>query len=238
MTPAEVFHQAHARVREYDLAYTDWFAPDGVLELPFAPPPMPRRVQGRDAIRALLEPRYAAARAAGRRIVEYANLRIHQTTDPEVIVAEFEPVRRNAPPDFRNLYPLIGDFLLKVNEAGTIESLALSPDGRSVVGGCRDGSARVWDAGTGAIRHVLVQSDVRDPGEVSRVEFSPDGRTVMTARGQVAFWDAATGARRPIDHMWGPIALSPDWRIAVCRDAEGARLVEVKAGRVIQLFTG
>ena len=92
MTPAEVFHEAHARVRDYDLAYVDWFAADGVLEFPFAPPPMPRRVQGHDAIRALLEPRYAAARAAGRRIVEYANLKIHETTDREVIVVEFDVV--------------------------------------------------------------------------------------------------------------------------------------------------
>lgn len=90
MTPTDVFHRAHECVREYDIAYVDWFAPDGVLELPFAPPPMPRRVEGRAAIRALLEPRYAAARAAGRRIVEYRNLRIHETRDPEVIVVEFE----------------------------------------------------------------------------------------------------------------------------------------------------
>jgi len=41
-----------------------------------------------------------------------------------VTIAEFEAVDRAEPADFRNLYPLIGDFLLKVNEAGSIESLA------------------------------------------------------------------------------------------------------------------
>jgi ketosteroid isomerase-like protein len=91
-SPIEVFHRAHAFVRTYDLAYVDCFAADGVLELPFAPTPLPKRVEGRDAIRELLAPRYNAARAAGRRIVEYRNLRIHETTDPEVIVAEFEVV--------------------------------------------------------------------------------------------------------------------------------------------------
>jgi ketosteroid isomerase-like protein len=49
-------------------------------------------VEGREAIRALLKPRYDAARAAGRKIVEYANLRIHETTDREVIVVEFDVV--------------------------------------------------------------------------------------------------------------------------------------------------
>jgi len=39
-------------------------------------------------------------------------------------LVEFEPVERPEPADFRNLYPLIGDFLLKVNDAGCIESLA------------------------------------------------------------------------------------------------------------------
>jgi len=41
-----------------------------------------------------------------------------------VIIAEFEEVERSEAADFRNLYPMIGDFLLKVNEAGTTESLA------------------------------------------------------------------------------------------------------------------
>jgi ketosteroid isomerase-like protein len=92
MTPADVFHRAHDHVRRYDLAYVDCFATDGVLELPFAPAPLPKRVEGREAIRALLKPRYDAARAAGRKIVEYANLRIHETTDREVIVVEFDVV--------------------------------------------------------------------------------------------------------------------------------------------------
>jgi len=89
MTPTELFHRAHERVREYDIRFADFFADDGVLELPFAPAPMPRRIVGRDAIRALLQPRYDAARAAGRRIIDYRYLVIHETRDPEVIVAEF-----------------------------------------------------------------------------------------------------------------------------------------------------
>jgi ketosteroid isomerase-like protein len=92
MTPIEVFHRAHERVRSYDIRYADSFAVDGVLELPFAPAPMPKRVEGRDAIRAILKPRYDAARAAGRRIVEYRNLQIHETGDPQVIIVEFDVV--------------------------------------------------------------------------------------------------------------------------------------------------
>jgi ketosteroid isomerase-like protein len=92
MTPADVFHRAHGFVRDYDLRYVDCFAVDGVLELPFAPAPLPKQVRGREAIRALLAPRYAIARASGRRIADYRNLRIHETRDPHVIVAEFDVV--------------------------------------------------------------------------------------------------------------------------------------------------
>jgi len=38
-------------------------------------------------------------------------------------ILEFEPVERTGPADFRQLYSLIGDFLQKVNDADSIESL-------------------------------------------------------------------------------------------------------------------
>lgn len=92
MTNREVFERAHGFVRSYDLRYVDCFAEDGVLVFPFAPPGFPARVQGRAAIRALLAPRYEALRASGRQIGAYENLRVHETRDPEIIVAEFETV--------------------------------------------------------------------------------------------------------------------------------------------------
>jgi uncharacterized protein len=90
MTPTEVFHRMHELVRAYDIRSVDCYAADGVLELPFAPPGMAKRLVGRDAIRALLAPRYEVMRATGRRIAGYRSLVVHETRDPEVIVAEFE----------------------------------------------------------------------------------------------------------------------------------------------------
>ena len=91
MNPREVWEQAHQHVREYDLgAFADMFAPDGVLELPFAPPGIPRRLEGREAIRGFLAPAGEAARSAGRRINGYSSVVVHETTDPEVIIAEFD----------------------------------------------------------------------------------------------------------------------------------------------------
>src|SRR5262249_41756348 len=53
---------------------------------------------------------------------------------------------------------------------------ALSPDGRTVATGGQDGTARLWDAATGAARGQLLGH----PGPVLAVCFSPDGRSLLT----------------------------------------------------------
>ncbi len=88
-TPVEIFHQMHALVRAYDIAVVECYAADGAIEMPFAPPPLPKRMVGRDAIRAMLAPRYLQRRAMGLKLGDYQNLVIHETRDPTVIVAEF-----------------------------------------------------------------------------------------------------------------------------------------------------
>jgi ketosteroid isomerase-like protein len=116
--PREVFERAQVFVRNYDLRYADCFAEDGVLVLPFAPPSMPRRTQGRAAIRALLEPRYRAGRASGRHI-EYTGVTIHDTTDPEVIVVEFEAIGKNA--DGAIVYQLPFILVIRVRDGEIVE---------------------------------------------------------------------------------------------------------------------
>lgn len=90
MTPREVIARAHDFVRAYDLKFVDCFAEDGVMELPFAPPGVQRRLVGRVAIKRVLEPAYRAARLAGRQIVGYRDERFHSdAADPEVTTHEF-----------------------------------------------------------------------------------------------------------------------------------------------------
>ncbi len=91
-TPRQVVARLHERVRDdYDMdGQADLYAPDGILELPFAPLGAPRRIVGREAIRAFLGAAGMRARLAGRRIVRYDPLVLHETADPEVIVAEFD----------------------------------------------------------------------------------------------------------------------------------------------------
>jgi len=90
--PREVFERLHERVRDdYDMdGQADLYVVDDTLELPFALPGMPRQLRGREEIRKFLVAAGQRARRAGRRILKYDPLLVHETTDPEVIVAEFD----------------------------------------------------------------------------------------------------------------------------------------------------
>ena len=91
-SPREVFGRLHQRVRDdYDMdGQAELYAPDGTLEFPFAPAGVPRFIQGREKIRTFLGAAGRRSREAGRRILRYDPLVVHETADPEVIVAEFE----------------------------------------------------------------------------------------------------------------------------------------------------
>ena len=80
--PREVVERIHRLVLDGDVeGQADLFAPDGVLEWPFAPAGVPARLEGREAIRQVLEP---IGRRTGMRSV------VHETLDPEVVVVEVE----------------------------------------------------------------------------------------------------------------------------------------------------
>lgn len=68
----------------------DLLADDVVIEFPFAPEGRPRRFAGRQAFGAYAGPERAAFQALQVRFDEFRNVTVHETSDPEVIVAEYE----------------------------------------------------------------------------------------------------------------------------------------------------
>jgi uncharacterized protein (TIGR02246 family) len=84
-TPADVLAQRHRLTLNGDAdGLADLFAPDAVIEAPFAPPGAPSRLEGREAIREYS--RHVVASPL--RLEEYEVVEFYQTQDPEVVIVE------------------------------------------------------------------------------------------------------------------------------------------------------
>ncbi|SIN72783.1 WD40 repeat [Singulisphaera sp. GP187] len=99
-----------------------------------------------------------------------------------------------------------------LSHAGPVCAAAFSPDGKTILTGGEDFSARFWDAATARpIGHHL-----HHPATVQAVAFSPDGKTALTggADGLARLWDIASGelVGQPMRHSDGVVAVafSPD----------------------------
>ncbi len=81
---------------------------------------------------------------------------------------------------------------LHLGHSDSVYSVAFSPDGRWVLTGSSDKTARLWEAATGA----EIRSFEGHSSSVNSVAFSPDGRRVLTGSlDQTArLRDTATGA--------------------------------------------
>jgi ketosteroid isomerase-like protein len=94
------FLAASVENRWDDLA--DLYAEDVVIEMPFTPAGVPRLTKGRSELRRRF-------RAAGelRRLVKAANVVVHETSDPSVLVAEFDLHQELADEAFVSTYVMV-----------------------------------------------------------------------------------------------------------------------------------
>jgi WD40 repeat protein len=136
------------------------------------------------------------------------------------------------------------DSLTLRGHTGSVNSAAFSPDGSRIVTASFDGTARVWDAITGAELVVLkghAKSDVgigssEDP-VVYSAAFSPDGSRIVTAGSDATarVWDAKTGKEllvlRGHKRELSAAVFSPDGALILTASYDGpARLWDAKTG--------
>jgi eukaryotic-like serine/threonine-protein kinase len=124
---------------------------------------------------------------------------------------------------------------------GPVKCAAFSPDGRRVLTGSDDHTARVWGLATGA----AVGPPLGHKGPVVCVAFSPDGRSALTAGadGTARVWPLEDGAAAtpPLEHGGAPVAraaFSPHGRrvVTACQDGV-ARVWEAADGKLLREIT-
>ncbi len=122
-----------------------------------------------------------------------------------------------------------------------ITGVAISSDGGLALTGSEDGTARLWDRGSGKLLRIFATAG----GAINDVALSPNKRWILTAHEDkiARLWDAATGKmlRRFEGHSDDVHAVdfSPDGRFAVTGSAdESVRLWEVANGKELRIFRG
>jgi WD40 repeat protein len=136
-------------------------------------------------------------------------------------------------------------LFIQLGHSQILKAVACSPNGRFILTGSLDRTARLWDAATGAELRVFTGHT----DDVTAVTFSPDSRLALTASqdNTAKLWDLATGAQvgsftiRSKASMKGisSVAFSPDGRSILmgCWDTN-AYLWDVQTGKLARLFAG
>jgi len=108
-----------------------------------------------------------------------------------------------------------------------VRALGFSPDGKFLVSGSMDGTAKVWDVSNGALQATLESPSLRKrlgrdlSIDVASIAFAPDGRTLVMSAGskaegvgEVSLWIAPSGpirtTLRGLEGFVDQVAFSPD----------------------------
>jgi len=100
---------------------------------------------------------------------------------------------------------------------GYLTSSVYSPDGTLLATSSLDGSVRVWDVQSAALRHTFASE-----AEILNLVFSPDGARLAAASNDSTIWDVARGvALAKLEGRIHTLAFSPDGTLLAGADFDG-----------------
>jgi len=122
---------------------------------------------------------------------------------------------------------------LFVGHSADLTHVAYSPDGKYVLSGSNDKTARLWDARTGKEIQQFVHTD-----GVDTVVFSPDGSYILTSTWDktTRLWDAKSG-KEIRQFEGGGAAYSPDGKIVLTNSENSVSLWDATTGQKRKEFT-
>jgi WD40 repeat protein/tRNA A-37 threonylcarbamoyl transferase component Bud32 len=131
--------------------------------------------------------------------------------------------------------------LTLLGHTSLVAGVGFSPDGKRIVSGSADRTAKLWDAATG--RELLTLQGHADV--VWGVCFSPDGKRILTGSHDrtVKLWDAATGQEvrtfKGHTHWVHGVGFSPDGKqiISGCLDST-AKVWDAETGKEVRTLKG
>src|SRR5581483_7427693 len=128
---------------------------------------------------------------------------------------------------------------------GAVASARFSPDGKWVVTGSWDNSAKVWDIAAG---RAIMKLEGGHAGFVNSAVFSPDGKYVLTAGedGKAVLWNVRNGDQAVIERTmdahqdrvrFASFSRDGQWIVTASAD-KTAKLWNAATGELVRTFSG